>query len=154
MEFSCIRYFGVIVIWGGVQGCATTTLPLNPPQCEGPCGAIAYSERARTWGFSWNAQNDLIARQDAIERCGSGDCAIVVEFGPRECAALAVGTTQYGVGHGENALVAERMAKERCEGSDCLLQPAECNTEIVEDAPVITPQRIEGVPLMLSATKN
>ncbi len=117
-----------------LAGCATPT-PGPEPTCTGPCGAIAYSERVRTWGFSWNAPNDAIARQNAVERCRSGDCAIVVEFGPRQCAALAVSASGYGVGSGDNALVAEQQAKTACKQADCLLQPAECNTEIVEDAP-------------------
>jgi len=77
----------------------------------------------------WQAADPQRARQQVLADCGASDCRVVLEFGPGQCGALALGQGGIGAGQGQTPAVAEAAALNECSrtGPGCRVAPAECN---------------------------
>ncbi len=87
-------------------------------------GSIAFSTSTRSYGYSYNYDNQQDAITRAMNECNSrtpsGDCIMLLWF-RNACAALAIGDTGYG-----SAWAAERPAAEQSAIANCSAYSANC----------------------------
>ena len=101
-----------------------------------PYGAIAWDAGRPSAAIVVNYVTQQQANAAAIERCGGGGCAVVLEFSSKgSCAALAVGggsAAVIGVASGASQGAAEAAAVEDCSakgGRSCTIPnslPGKC----------------------------
>lgn len=116
----------LVSISGICWGCASS---ISTETTNG-YGAVAYAPDTRDWRLRWQAVDPQRARQRALADCAAPDCRVVLEFGPGQCGALALGQQSgFGVGLGDTPAAAEAAALAECQraGSGCRVAPAECN---------------------------
>lgn len=111
---------------------APAPAPTAPVQkAEDKYGAIAYSFKAGTWGFWYDAPSQKIADSKALAECkkhGKG-CKIAVSF-RNACGAVYAGSKGWSVGRGENRDQAEAQAAAGCSkrSRSCELVAWSCTT--------------------------
>lgn len=96
-------------------------------------GAIALSTSTWMGAIVWNAADQNVANDTAREKCGGGDCQVVLQFA--KCGALSAASNSlvYGVAEGETAEAAQQAANSSCTakgGQSCSPSPdlpAHCN---------------------------
>ncbi|MCF8479459.1 MAG: DUF4189 domain-containing protein [Rhodospirillum sp.] len=104
-----------------VSGCAQV-----PAQRSAEYGAVAFNAGTRDYGVSWGKSSPDAARREALGTCGP-DCALLENFGPRECATLASrpnSPPQVAIGATKDR--AKQRALQSC-GAGCTVVPPECN---------------------------
>lgn len=96
-------------------------------------GAIAVSDTTLKAAIVWKAANQNIANDAARDKCGGGDCRVILQFS--ECGAISsdFDLGKYGVGEGNSEQAAQDKADEACRaagGKNCKAPtdlPAKCN---------------------------
>jgi Domain of unknown function (DUF4189) len=85
-------------------------------------GAIAVSDTTLKAAMVWNAGNQNIANDAARDKCGGGDCRVILQFS--ECGAISsdFDLGKYGVGEGDSEQSAQTAADNACRaagGKNC-----------------------------------
>jgi len=97
-------------------------------------GAIAYSPRTGSYGYSYDHYTQREAENAAHKACEnyarSGDCEALVWF-KNACGALAVGDSGYGSGWGTDRYTAESYAINSCSkySGNCKVIHWNCTTQ-------------------------
>ena len=93
-------------------------------------GAVAISSSKLDYGYSYRFANARQAEAEAVRRCagvaGATDCAVVIDV-PGYCAAIAMSTTQWGVGGVSAATdIAEKDSLLQCQAKGCAVKVSFC----------------------------
>lgn len=85
-------------------------------------GAIAISDTTGKASIVWNAGNQNIANDAARDKCGGGDCRVILQFS--QCGAISsdFDLGKYGVSEGESEQAAQSAADAACRaagGKNC-----------------------------------
>ncbi|BAW97885.1 hypothetical protein NIES970_28480 (plasmid) [[Synechococcus] sp. NIES-970] len=111
-------------------------LSSGPVLAQNYFGAISYSPKTGTYGYSYDYSNQQAAINIAQNQCnqrsnGTGDCESLVWFS-NACGSLAVASNgSYGSGWGENPDLAEYYAIDTCSdygGYDCAVLETVCTS--------------------------
>ena len=80
-------------------------------------GAIAVSDTTGKAAIVWKAGNQNVANDAARDKCGGGDCKVILQFS--RCGAISTDFDmgKYGVGEGESEQSAQAAADEACRGA-------------------------------------
>ncbi|HVH80930.1 MAG TPA: DUF4189 domain-containing protein [Stellaceae bacterium] len=95
-------------------------------------GAFALDSGTGKYGDSWNERDQRAADQAALKGCGSSNCKVVFQVGPKHCGAIAM--TENGKiwgGADRDARDAAKLAAlENCQKrtkEQCVVRANECN---------------------------
>jgi Domain of unknown function (DUF4189) len=92
-------------------------------------GAIAYSPKNGSYGYSDHYANRAQAEDRAKSECGASDCEVATWFF-NHCGALAASSNGvWGADHSGNARTAQALAQARClkeGGTDCEIKVTHC----------------------------
>jgi hypothetical protein len=93
-------------------------------------GSLAVNSVTKAAGISAQWESQAKANNTALSQCGAG-CAVVMEFGNGQCAALARGSNMaMGWSTGSSKADASQKAVSQCQtysGIGCVVLLAECN---------------------------
>lgn len=93
-------------------------------------GALAYSPRFDRWGLASDLDNAPIARDIALQRCGTPDCELVLEMGPQTvCVGYGIGSGGPTFATGKTDFSARKAAEQECAKSakGCSRIATECS---------------------------
>jgi hypothetical protein len=110
---------------------ATCTL-LTAAPARAQYGAIAYDPGTHRDAWTFNHRTPRGAEEDALRRCGSRGCRVVLQIGPGMCGALA--TEERGTAWGsadrprrEEARIAAVENCRRRSSTPCVVRVTDCN---------------------------
>ena len=89
-------------------------------------GAIAYSTKSGSYGFSVDRRTRRDAEMEAFRQCGA-NCDLIRPFRDA-CAAVAARPGRTSSDTGASREIAEMKAMKKC-GSDCAIKVWACTTE-------------------------
>ena len=109
----------------------TPNFAADPGERCSPCyGTGGYDEGSGNTPIAWNYDTQEEADKAAMKGCPA--CKIVIRFGPKKCAAIAVALTAkiFGVASGSTTDEVKDAAVADCKkngASICIVHNAECN---------------------------
>ena len=91
-------------------------------------GAIAYSAKDGSYGYSENQQNRRDAEKVALDYCSqhSDKCRVMVWY-YNSCGAVAADGRKVGWGHADNDYDAQQKALKSCRKKNCQVQVSRCS---------------------------
>jgi hypothetical protein len=89
-------------------------------------GAIAFSTKTGSYGYSIDRRTKRDAEMDAFRQCGA-DCNLIRTFRDA-CGAVAAKPTRTSSDTGASREIAEMKALKKC-GSDCAIKVWACTSE-------------------------
>ncbi|MGH7055573.1 MAG: DUF4189 domain-containing protein [Stellaceae bacterium] len=106
-------------------------LPLARP-AQAQWGAIAYNGKTGHFGMSWNQLTPKAAIGVATRDCGTSGCRVVVRFGAKACAAVALSGKPGGIGASarpslDQARAAALKDCEKAKAGECAVKVSHCN---------------------------
>jgi Domain of unknown function (DUF4189) len=79
-------------------------------------GAIAVSDSTGKAAIIWSAINQNVANDAARDKCGGGDCKVVLQFSRCGAVSSDFSAGKYAAAEGESAEAAQAAADQACRG--------------------------------------